>query len=523
MWRNELECRGIGKWASVLAVATVFLGIAPGMSGVGEAQAVAAPADATGPARVLGVFEEIARIPRCSKHEEAVSAWLVEWARKRGLAAKTDDRRNVLVSVPASKGREGEPAVVLQAHMDMVCQKTDDSTHDFAKDPVVPVRDGDWLRASDTTLGADDGIGVAFALALAEDPGLSRPPLELLFTTDEEVDMSGAAGLSEDFLSGRKCINIDWETEGSMALGSAGGVKSEIVLPLNFSEVPKDFRVFSFRIDGLLGGHSGLEIDKNRANANRLVAECLAGSLPLRLISFAGGTATNAITRTSQATFAVEPSLVEDLRARLSAGEREIEERYPDEKDLSATLTELPLEAPCKAASREGTEKALDLVRAIPYGVWEMSKEFPGLPETSNNIGIVETKGDAMHVTTYQRSSKEEKLEEITRVIEEAARKAGASASRRGWSPAWPPDPDSDLRREASAVYEKAFGKPIRTEVIHAGLECGYLAEKYPGMDIVSVGPTLEHVHTPRERLYLPSVERLWVFLTELLEELGKK
>lgn len=474
------------------------------------------PGDGENTKHILAIFEKISRIPRCSKHEERISTWLVEWAKQHDYPVKTDERKNVLISVPATKGDENRPTVVLQAHMDMVCQKADDSPHDFTRDPIILVRDGDWLRAKDTTLGADDGIGIAIALALAEDAQQPRPALEVLVTTDEEIDMTGADGLSKDWLTGRKYINIDSETEGAVTLGAAGGVKMDITLPLTFSALAKDQPVFSLRIGGLLGGHSGLEINKNRANANVLIAGALSGAMPFRVISFDGGTADNAITSTSEMQFALSPDQVDALKTRLAAFETDLRKRYPDEKQLSITLT--PIEnGPDQAAPEADSAGIVKLVMDILQGVHEWSQEFPGLPETSNNIGIIKTVNDTLYVTAFQRSFSPAKLEEIVRFIEAAAANARAVSQRRSTFPTWPPKTDSELYKKSLLAYEKLFNTPLKTEVLHAGLECGYIAEKYPGMEIISIGPTLENVHTPRERLYVPSLEKVARFMRELV------
>lgn len=472
-----------------------------------------------GTVEALDIFGSISQVPRCSRHEERISAWLVDWARQRGLAVRTDGERNVLITVPASRGYEGRPAVALQAHMDMVCQKAADSPHDFARDPIAPVRDGDWLRAKGTTLGADDGIGVAIALALAADPEVRHPPLELLFTTNEEADMTGAAALSRDFLSARRLINVDTEIEGAVVLGSAGGLKSDLTLPLAYAPLVAGERVYVLRVDGLIGGHSGLEIDKNRASATVLLAKLLAGGAPLRMIDLAGGTAANVIPRSAQMTLAVAAGDVGRLQAQIAAAEREIRAQYPQEKSLSIALA--PADGvPARAATAADSAKAVRLIAVIPYGVYAWSKEFAGLPQTSNNIGIVRTEKETLYVTTYQRSSDRAQLEEITGLIESAARDAGAASARRGLSPAWPPDAGSALLKQSLATYERLFGAPMKTEVVHAGLECGYIAEKYPGIEIISIGPTIEGAHTAEERLLLPSLDRVWRFMAELLREL---
>ena len=501
--------------ALALAIGLTLIWGAGGNDGVSAATAH----DGESTQRILAIFEKISEVPRCSKHEERISAWLVEWAKQRGFSVKTDDRKNVLITVPASKGYDSHPTVVLQAHMDMVCQKTDDSPHDFSKDPIALIREGDWLRAKDTTLGADDGIGIAVALALAEYSTTPHPTLELLFTTDEEIDMTGAAGVSKEFLTGKKFINLDSETEGAVTLGAAGGVKSDIALPLVFSALPNDQPVFALRVNGLLGGHSGLEINKGRANANVLIAQALSSSIPFRMIQFSGGTADNAIPRTAEMLFAISSAYVDALKARMTTFEQDIRKRYPAEENVSMTLTRAENKSD-QVASEADSAKVVKLIMNIPQGVVEWSKEFPGLPETSNNIGIVKTVNNAVNISTFQRSFNPGTLENIAQLIETAAADAGATSTRRSTFPTWPPRADSKLYRESLAIYERLFRSPLKTEVLHAGLECGYIAEKYPDMEIISIGPTLENVHTPRERLYVPSLAKFSRFINELLQNL---
>lgn len=472
---------------------------------------------------ILDIFEDIAQVPRCSKHEPRISAWLVQWAKERGLPVKTDASNNVLISVPASPGLEDRPPVALQAHMDMVCQKTPESGHDFSTDPIQPLRDGDWLRAGDTTLGADDGIGIAVALFLAEAPDLRRPPLELLFTTDEEVDMTGAEALAENTLNAQRFINIDSEVEGEVTLGAAGGIKVEISLPLTFAPLEPNQAVFALNVGGLQGGHSGLAINKNRANANVLAAQAgrsLAESTPLRLISLSGGSADNAITTEAELIFALPPANEQALRTAVSAFEQQVRAEYPGETGLTLGLQPARLNSG-EALTPEDSRKALELVLAIPQGVIEWSEQFSGLPETSNNIGIVHTTDNALDLVVFHRSFNPDKLEQLSQAIERSAAAAGAAANRRSAFPTWPPNPDSELYRKALAAYERTFGRPMRTVVLHAGLECGFIAEKFPGMEIISIGPTLEYVHTPKEQLFIPSVERISLFLRALLQDLG--
>lgn len=503
--------------AGLACASMSFRVCAAGQEGAGGGPFLASDSEAT--RRILAVFEALSRIPRCSKHEAAVSEWLAGHAAERGWTARVDGHRNVLVSVPASKGFEGRVPVVLQAHMDMVCQKDDASTHDFEKDPISLVREGEWLRADGTTLGADDGMGIAVALALAEDPSSPHPPLELLFTTDEEIDMSGACGLSEGFFSGRKLINIDSENEGTVTIGAAGGIKTVVALPLAYAAAEQGRQAYSLRVDGLLGGHSGVEIDKNRANANALVAEALAADIPLRLATFNGGSADNVITRTSEAVFTLPADRLDALQKRLAVFERDARKRFPDETQLAVTLTPAA-DSPQQTLSEADSAKALRMVADFPQGVIEWSKQLPGLPETSNNIGVVKTGDDTLTVVTFQRSFSLAKLEDVARGIEQTATKSGAVATRRSTFPAWPPNPESDLYKKSLAAYEGVFKTPMKTEIIHAGLECGYMAASTPGLEIISIGPTMENVHTPRERVHVPSLERITAFLQALVREL---
>ncbi len=472
------------------------------------------------PDHPLAIFEQISAIPRCSKNEARISAWLVAWAEERGLPVKSDGYLNVLISVPATEGFEDLPPVVLQAHMDMVCQKTEDSDHDFSKDPIHLIWDGDWLRADRTTLGADNGIGIAIALSLALDPGLQRPALELLFTTDEEQDMSGAANLSPDWLTGTKYINIDWETEGSIALGATGGVVMVTTFPLSLSDVEKSSKLFSLHIDGLTGGHSGLDISKNRANANVLIAQALSVPIPFRLLSFSGGSAQNAITTSSEIIFALSPDQVDGFQTRLSEFEATTREQYPDETGLRIAFTETN-GTDRRAATEDESARLIQFMMNIPQGVYEWSQQFPGLPETSNNTGIVKTEDQAVLITTYHRSFDPVKMQDVTLIITTEAVASGGTSKIQTSFPAWKPVPDSELCITAMVTYEDLFHTPLELVVVHAGLECGYIAEKYPGMEIISAGPTIVDVHTPRERLFIPSVEKVTFFLQTLLEDLA--
>ena len=474
-------------------------------------------ADAGPESAILSTFEQISRVPRCSKDEGRISAWLVEWARTRNLTVTSDENRNVLISIPASPGWENRPGIILQAHMDMVCLKVDGSTHDFTADPIVLQRDGDWLHARDTTLGADNGIGIAIALTAAERLPAQHPGLELLFTTDEEKDMTGIAGLRAGLLSGKRYINLDSEEVGVVTLGAAGGVHTDIAFPLDMEPISPELQVFELNISGLLGGHSGIDIDKNRANANALAAQGLAAAPPFRLVAMAGGNAGNAIAASAKVTLAVEREAAAGLIKHVSDHAEKVRADYPDEKTLAIRLAEVA-NTRQPAASAKQSAAAMALIGAIPQGVTAWSAEFPKLPETSNNIGIVGMSGNVLEIASFQRSFHAANLQEIADRIAALAQAAGAASTRKGAFPAWPPNSGTGLYKAVISAHKKLFGSGMVTEVIHAGLECGYIAERYPAMEIISIGPTLQDVHTTRERLNVPSLGPTWALLQELLQ-----
>jgi dipeptidase D len=329
--------------------------------------------------------------------------------------------------------------------------------------------------------------------------------------------MTGAAGLSDTLLTGGKYVNIDSETEGVITIGAAGGIKIDLSRPLAFSPLPADQTVFSLEIAGLLGGHSGVDINKGRANANYLAAQALAGVVPLRLIDFVGGSADNVITQSSEIRFAVSPSDVGTLQTRVAQFEQEARTQYPTETGMTVTLTGLSNTAQ-PAASAADSANAVSLIASLPQGVYEWSTDLPGQAETSDNIGIVKTESGSLDATTFARSFDPAKLESIASLIETTAATYGASSVRRSAFPAWPPNTDSTLYNTFLSSYQYLFGVPMTSEVVHAGLECGYIAEKYPGMQIVSIGPTLQDVHSTRERLYVPSLEKVVELLAEVMK-----
>ncbi|MGD9332192.1 MAG: aminoacyl-histidine dipeptidase [Desulfobacterales bacterium] len=474
---------------------------------------------------IIETFKTINTIPRCSKNEARLAAWLMDWARDHGYEYQSDPAGNLVIRVPASRGMEDRPTVVLQGHMDMVCEKTPDSAHDFERDPIRVVRDGDWIHAVDTTLGADNGIALAMALVLAENDTCVHPPLELLFTVDEESGLIGAHKLDASLIRGRILINIDSEDEGVFTIGCAGGEETLVRLPVTYDELPAGFEGGRIVVGGLRGGHSGVDIHKPRANANRLLGRVLlqvGEREDIRLVSLAGGSAHNAIPRDASALLAFpaeKASTVEDLVKTCGAVFRE--ETLDTEPALSIRCEAQAEALPGRMLSSASARKVIGMLNALPHGVHGMSTRVAGLVETSCNLAIIRIKNDAFEVISSQRSSSMSRLEEMTARVSAVARLAGASATRMNHHPAWAPDLTATLLKHCQEVYQDLNGKAPRVEIIHAGLECGLIGDKVPGMEMISIGPNLRHPHSPEERLEVPSVGRVYTFLSRLLASFG--
>ncbi|WP_342305185.1 aminoacyl-histidine dipeptidase [Methanolobus sp. ZRKC5] len=471
--------------------------------------------------KILALFREVSSIPRPSGNEEKIATWLKEWALAKGFRVKFDSVNNVVIGVPASKGYENLPAIVIQGHMDMVCEKACGCNHDFTKDPIVPVIEGDWLKAQGTTLGADNGIALAIALALAEDTGVSHPPLELLFTVDEETGLTGANALMPDFISGKILLNVDSEDEGVFTVGCAGGLNSTIRMSLGYSPVPEDRSLFRLVVDGLAGGHSGVDIHEKRANANKLIAEVLkelTGDVDIMIMDIKGGSAHNAIPRHAEAIIALTPNSMETALSTISAFEKRMKAEYVDlEHSLSVILEEYAVEMDMRAINDTFAHKALALLLSLPHGVASISPAIPGLVETSNNLATVNIEDGELVVISSQRSSVDSGLAVITEKVTSVAVEYGAKWSHGSGYPAWQPDMSSQLLQRCKEVYFSVFGEYARIEVIHAGLECAVIGSKYKDMDMISFGPTIKNPHSPDERLYIPSVRKVWDFMVALL------
>lgn len=473
------------------------------------------------PHEVWREFEAITRVPRPSKKEEKIRDYLVGWAKEHGLEHRCDATGNVVIRKPATAGYEGRPTVVLQSHMDMVCEKNSDVAFDFERDAIRTRIDDGWVRAEGTTLGADDGIGMAAALALLASDAIEHPALEALFTVDEETGLTGAFGLGEGMLTGKYLVNLDSEDEGELFIGCAGGVDTVATFSPMVTPAPDGFDFFRIDVKGLAGGHSGDDIDKGRANSNKLVARLLYELLPYGpvLNRFDGGNLRNAIPREAFAIFGVPAESAADVCERCRAFAVEIVEEFKyTEPDLRMTLDKI-----------EGVEWVLDPVTmqalvgalvGLPNGVLAMSHAVEGLVETSTNLASVKFGSDGIVVTTSQRSSVESAKRYAAQTVEAVLRLAGAEVAHSDGYPGWTPDPDSHLLRVTERCYEELFASKPKVRAIHAGLECGLFLEKYPELDMVSFGPTLRGVHSPDERLEIATVQKFWDLLCAVVRSL---
>lgn len=470
--------------------------------------------------KILSIFKEITRIPRESGHEEKIVEYLVNFAKEHGLEYKTDDVNNVVITRPASKGYEDRSTIVLQGHTDMVCEKNAGVEHDFAKDPIRYVIEDGWMIAKDTTLGADCGIGVAAQLAALIDPAPCGK-IECLFTSSEETGMDGAFGLKPGFITGKTLINLDSEDEGELFIGCAGGLDTTAVFNYIPEPLPTDAKCFSVRILNGVGGHSGDDINKGRANAVQLLArflnDCLSSAdFKLSLCCIDGGNKRNAIARESSATVALTGDEAA-FKSDWDSFSADVKGEYSvTEPDLSFALESVP--AP---AFTFDTDSAMRIVRglyAAPHGVLSMSADIPGLVETSTNLASVKMlEGNKVRVGTSQRSSITSARRAAAAKVEASFLLAGAEVTHEGEYPGWKPTLDSEILRRSVASYKKLFGVEPAVKAIHAGLECGLFLEIYPDLDMISFGPTLRGVHAPGERLDLASLDKFTLLLDDIL------
>ena len=476
------------------------------------------------PALVWQTFDEITKVPRPSCHEEQIRAYLLDFAKKHNIDVRTDKVGNVVMSRPASKGCEDAPTVVLQAHMDMVAEKNSDVKHDFMKDPIETYVDGDWVKARGTTLGADNGIGMAAALAAMVDPDLKHGPLEALFTVNEEIGLEGAQNLGKDMITGTMLINLDSEDDGEIFVGCAGGIDTTAIFSYKRSLAPEAFTYFRVSVNGLLGGHSGGDIHLGRANANKLIARFIwdcSQKWPVEISHFDGGNLRNAIPREAWALFGVHSEHEEAVVRHLHKYAEEIKNEY---KGIEPSMN-LTIEKANRPEFCIDSETSVALARALysaPHGVFSMSHDIEGLVETSTNLAAVKMIDDnKIKVTTSQRSSVESRKVDIAGQVEAHFQLAGAEVSHSDGYPGWAPNMQSTIMRLSADAYEELFGVKPAIKAIHAGLECGLFLSKFPSLDMVSFGPTMTGVHSPDEQLNIPTVDKFWQHLCRVLEKVA--
>ena len=473
------------------------------------------------PRSVFRFFEALSAIPRGSGNTKAVSDYCVRFAQERGLEYHQDALNDVIIIAPATPGYEDAPPILLQGHLDMVCAKAPDCDRDMTTQGLELFVDGDSVGARGTTLGGDDGIAIAMALALLDDPSIPRPRLEAVFTVDEETGMFGAAALAVSPLTGRTMLNLDSEDEGIFTVSCAGGARVRLYWD-TLSVSPAAGLPLRLRVDGLLGGHSGVEIDKGRANANILmgrVLRALSAKTALRLISLRGGTADNAIPFACEAEAVVAP---EDAEAVLAVSEEldEVFRREFSRTDPGLRLhAALDAERACAALSRADSDRLISALTLAPNGIQAMSRDIPGLPETSLNLGMLSLEGSAAKLTFSVRSSVSAAKRTLIDRLCCLAEVCGARPEISGDYPAWEYRADSPLRERMVRIYREMFGAEPQVLAIHAGLECGILSEKLPGLDCVSFGPDLLDIHTASERMRISSVQRTWEFVKAILKE----
>ena len=471
------------------------------------------------PRQVFHFFREICAIPHGSGNTKAISDYLVAFAKERSLSCIQDKLNNVLIFAPASQGYEDHPPVIVQGHMDMVCAKDPDSSHDFETDGLELRTDGQFLYANGTTLGGDDGIAVAYALALLDSKDIPHPPLEVVITVDEETGMYGAAGVDLSMLKGRMLLNIDSEEEGIFTVACAGGCRSTLRLPLERRAVYGP--CIELRIEGLRGGHSGMEINRNRCNANKAMGELLSRiqeKVRLCLTSLTGGSADNAISFSARAKAVAMSMDLEPINEIVEQFQAEIRREYdePNAQIIASNVDALG----GNALTAQSTSQVVALLCAAPNGVQAMCAAMPELVQTSLNLGVMAIEGDWLRLTFSVRSSVNEEKQALLEKLRQLAQFHGAQYSQAGDYPAWEYKEDSVLRPVLVEVYREMFRKEPQVVSIHAGLECGLLGEKLPGLDSVSLGPNMYDIHTSREKLDIASAQRTWEFLLAVLKKL---
>ena len=472
------------------------------------------------PSIVFDCFAEVNKIPRPSKKEEKMIAFLKAFGEGLGLPTKVDETGNVCISKPATPGYENSKTVILQSHMDMVCEKNKDKDFDFENDAIETYVDGEWLKANGTTLGADDGIGVAMQMAILKSNDIEHGPIECVFTRDEETGLTGAMGMKSDFMTGDYLINLDSEDEGQIFVSCAGGVRTTATYPFPTEDMPEGYFTFRVGVKGLTGGHSGDDINKKRGNANKILVRFLnqeMEKMALRVVDIQSGGLHNAIPREGYAICAVPMNMKEQVRVDLNVFTAEVEEELAvTEKGILLSLDSC--EPAAKVMEKQAMRKMLLSLHAVYNGVFAMSQDIDWLVETSTNLASIHVEGDKVVVTTSQRSSIGSACQHMASVVRAAFELGGAEVLTNEGYPGWKLNPNSEIVKIAKESYVELFGKEPKILAIHAGLECGLFSEKYPKLDMVSFGPTLRGVHSPDEKLLIPTVQMVWDHLLDILK-----
>ena len=470
-------------------------------------------------------FEQICAIPHPSKHEQALSQYIQNWAKDKQLSVVEDKVGNLIIKKPATPGMENRKVVALQAHIDMVPQKNADKVHDFEKDPIEAYVDGDWVKAKGTTLGSDNGIGMASALAILGSDDIPHGPLEVLLTIDEEAGMTGAFGLEAGYLDAEILINTDSEQEGEIYMGCAGGVDAQITVPMVWQAAEPSLSTYTLTLSGLKGGHSGVNIHLGRGNANKLLARFLfnhADELALELTNFSGGSLRNAIPREASVSFMLPSENLPRLESLIQEYTALIRQELAiADPDMLLTLSEIP--AATQVMSEATQQTLIDLLHACPNGVMRMSDEIQGVTETSLNVGVITTEGESVSILCLIRSLIDSGREEVEGYLTALSNLAGAEVEFSGAYPGWKPDSSSPVMAIVKDTYESIYNKEPVIMVIHAGLECGLFKKPYPEMDMVSIGPTIRFPHSPDEMVLIETVEQYWKLLLAVLERIPEK
>ena len=476
------------------------------------------------PSLVWEIFYEITQVPRPSKKEGKIREYLIDFAKKHNLKYKTDDAGNVAIFRPAAPGLENAPRLVLQGHMDMVCEKNPDVKHDFDNDPITTIIDGEWVHADGTTLGADNGIGMAAGLATLIDKDIVAGPMQALFTVDEETGLTGANALGEGMIDGDILLNLDSEEDGEICIGCCGGIGTTATFHYTPVTAP-DYNYFKIKVSGLNGGHSGSDINAERGCANKILARLLykiGKDTDYTLAEFNGGNLRNAIARDAEAVIGINPCKKEDLSVLINQYDADIKNEYK----RTEPNVYVKIESVDKPATVIDPNTASKFVRAMycaPHGVLSMSKDIEGLVETSTNLASAKMQpGNTIVVVTSQRSSVESRKFDAAAQVETVFTLAGATVTHASAYPGWAPNMDSPILNIAMKAHERLFGTRPKATAIHAGLECGLFLTNYPHLDMISYGPTLRGVHSPSEKMHIPAVERFWQLTLAIIEDVAK-